>query len=223
MITLKRGSRGNDVKTLQTKLNLAVDGIFGVLTEEAVKEFQQVHNLAVDGIVGPRTWAAVMSTTTTTSVGDGVYPITGKPTTRRYIDEIIIHYSATPLGENYTVEQIKQAHLARGFNNIGYHWYIDLNGKIWKGRDENISGAHCTGHNTRSIGICYCGGCPSRKSRKDWMNVGLDTRTPAQKAALIKIVSEEKRKYPKATVHGHREFANKPCPGFDANKEYKNL
>ena len=60
---LARGTRGAPVEDLQTRLNtdgaqppLAVDGIFGPLTQGAVREFQGRHGLAVDGIVGLRTW-----------------------------------------------------------------------------------------------------------------------------------------------------------------------
>lgn len=55
MTTLKRGSRGEEVKTLQGKLNLIADGIFGPITEEAVKAFQKANGLTADGIVGPKT------------------------------------------------------------------------------------------------------------------------------------------------------------------------
>ncbi|MGD1712148.1 peptidoglycan-binding domain-containing protein [Dapis sp. BLCC M172] len=60
--TLYFGSTGEDVKYLQRRLNgirsasLVVDGIFGVATEEAVKNFQKSSGLTVDGIVGPQTW-----------------------------------------------------------------------------------------------------------------------------------------------------------------------
>lgn len=57
MTTLKRGSCGAEVKTLQGKLNLMADGIFGPLTEEAVKEFQKRKGLKADGVVGAQTWA----------------------------------------------------------------------------------------------------------------------------------------------------------------------
>ena len=50
-----------------------------------------------------------------------------------------------------------------------------------------------------------------------------DTRTDAQRIGLAKIVAELKRRYPNATVHGHREFAAKACPCFDAKAEYSNL
>lgn len=52
---LKVGSKGQNVKTLQTKLGLFSDGIFGNITLEAVKNFQTLKNLLVDGIAGPNT------------------------------------------------------------------------------------------------------------------------------------------------------------------------
>lgn len=67
---LKRGSKGNDVKTLQTMLgNLDVDGIFGRKTEAAVKAFQAAKGLKVDGIVGAKTWAALTGETPAPAVG----------------------------------------------------------------------------------------------------------------------------------------------------------
>lgn len=58
--TLRKGSKGQDVKELQRLLGgLAVDGDFGPKTEAAAKAFQSANGLAVDGIVGPKTWAAL--------------------------------------------------------------------------------------------------------------------------------------------------------------------
>ena len=48
MKTLRKGYRGSEVKTLQGYLNLIQDGIFGVLTEESVKEFQSSRGLTAD-------------------------------------------------------------------------------------------------------------------------------------------------------------------------------
>lgn len=175
------------------------DGIFGPLTEEAVKEFQKRAGLTVDGVVGAKTWAAL-----------GCVSVAGK----RVITAIILHCTATPEGEDYTVEQIRQMHLARGFSDIGYHYVIDRAGNVHPGRSELIAGAHCTGHNTRSIGVCYVGGCPARTT-PGWKTKYKDTRTPAQKIALARLVKELCRRYPGATVHGHNEFANKACPSFN--------
>lgn len=135
----------------------------------------------------------------------------------RIINEIIIHCSATPEGKDYTVEQIKQWHKQRGFSDIGYHYVIYRDGSIHSGRPIERIGAHCLKHNAHSIGVCYIGGvAKDGKTPKD-------TRTDAQKESLIKLIKELKVKYPKATVHGHREYANKACPCFDAKSEYKNL
>lgn len=132
----------------------------------------------------------------------------------RTIKEIIVHCSATPEGKDYTVDQIRQWHLARGFNDIGYHFVIYRDGSIHKGRPIEKAGAHCLNHNRFSIGICYIGGCAADgKAPKD-------TRTPEQKEALIKLIMDLLCDYPKATIHGHREFANKACPSFDVQKEY---
>lgn len=202
MTILKKYSRGEDVRKLQAKLSLAVDGIFGPVTEEAVKSFQQAHKLKVDGIVGPRTWAAL-----------GVLI----PKVTRKINEIIVHCSATAEGKDFTVENIRQWHLQRNFNDIGYHYVVYRDGTIHPGRSEGVVGAHCTGHNSYSIGVCYIGGCAvDGKTPKD-------TRTPAQKNALAELLKELKKKYPLARIHGHRDYANKACPSFDATKEYSSL
>ena len=203
METIKLGSRGESVKELQRKLNLAVDGIFGKITDEAVRAFQTAHNLKCDGIVGAKTWAALGAS--------------GSVQNRRKITEIIVHCSATAEGKDFTVADIRRWHLQRGFNDIGYHWVIYRDGSVHSGRDESIIGAHCTGHNSNSIGVCYIGGCASDgKTPKD-------TRTEAQKIALLKLLKELRGRYPSAVIRSHKNFANKACPSFDATKEYKTL
>lgn len=200
MATLKLGSRGTDVITLQKKLNLQADGIFGPLTQEAVKEFQQANGLTPDGIVGAKTWDKL-----------------GCSTNKRNIKEIIVHCSATPEGKDFTVSDIKRWHLQRGFSDIGYHYVIYRDGSAHTGRSEAVSGAHCTGHNTISIGVCYIGGMDSSNKNPK------DTRTQQQKDTLQRLLRELKRKYPKAKIHSHKDFANKACPSFDATKEYTSI
>lgn len=135
----------------------------------------------------------------------------------RIINKLIVHCSATREGMNISRDTIRDWHLARGFNDIGYHFYIDLDGNIHKGRDIAKIGAHSKGQNRSSIGICYCGGVESDgKTPKD-------TRNEAQKEALLCVLRTMKAMYPDAVIHSHRDFANKACPSFDATTEYKNL
>ena len=135
----------------------------------------------------------------------------------REINKIIVHCSATREGENYEVAEIRKWHLARGFSDIGYHFYIDLYGEIHKGRDISKIGAHCKGHNRNSIGICYCGGVEADgKTPKD-------TRYDCQKESLTAVLRTLKAMYPNAVIHSHNDFANKACPSFDATTEYEHL
>lgn len=131
----------------------------------------------------------------------------------RQIEEIIIHCSATPEGRNVTVKDIDAWHRQRGFQCIGYHYVIYLDGSVHEGRKEELIGAHCSGHNGKSIGVCYIGGLDRNGKPKD-------TRTEEQRKALVRLISTLRTRYPRATVHGHNEFANKACPCFDVRKEY---
>jgi len=132
----------------------------------------------------------------------------------RDINEIIIHCSATTEGREVSVADINYWHKQRGFNSIGYHFVIYLDGSVHTGRPIEQIGAHCLSHNNHSIGICYVGGLTKDgKSPKD-------TRTEAQKTALVKLVADLRASFPKAGVHGHCEYAAKACPCFDVKKEF---
>ena len=201
MTLYKRGSRGEVVRQIQKALHLYPDGIFGALTEERVKLFQADNGLKVDGIVGAATLAKLMPFRLVKS--------------RRMINEIIIHCTATPEGRECSVDEIRRWHRQRGFSDIGYHYVVHLDGSVETGRDVNVSGAHCSGHNANSIGVVYVGGvAKDGKTPKD-------TRTQEQKATLASLLMDLRRLYPRAKIHGHRDFANKACPSFDATKEYR--
>lgn len=150
--------------------------------------------------------------------------------TNRFIDKIIIHCSATKEGKDVTVEQIDKMHRKRGFACIGYHFVIYRDGSIHDGRDISKVGAHTTGYNTGSIGICYVGGLDKNGKIKD-------TRTYQQKDSLYKLVRELMKMYPIKEVKGHRDYSPdtngdgviskyewiKGCPCFEVSdfmKEY---
>ena len=136
----------------------------------------------------------------------------------REIDKIIVHCSATREGQDIPVETIKKWHVeGRGWSDIGYHFYVELDGTIKKGRDIQKIGAHCSGNNRSSIGICYCGGVEADgKTPKD-------TRTESQKESLLSVLKTLKAMFPECSIYSHNEFANKACPSFDASNEYKSI
>ena len=210
MATLyKQGSRGEVVKQIQRALNLYPDGIWGPLTTEAVKQFQREHGLKDDGIAGPATLAKLLPGVAKAALG--------LKRSKRRITEIIVHCTATPEYRDYTVADIRRWHKQQGWSDIGYHYVVYRDGTVHEGRDVDISGAHCTGHNANSIGVVYVGGVASDgKTPKD-------TRTDLQKTALLSLLLNLRRMYPKAEIHGHRDFANKACPSFDATKEYREV
>lgn len=131
---------------------------------------------------------------------------------------IVIHYSATPVESDFSAADIDAMHIRRGFREIGYHKFIRKNGVVEKGRDLSQpgrfeQGAHSLGENDASIGICYEGGVYASD-----VDTGLDTRTAAQKAALVRVIRDMLDRYPGAQVVGHRDMpgAATQCPGFDA-------
>jgi N-acetylmuramoyl-L-alanine amidase len=132
------------------------------------------------------------------------------------IKQLIIHCSASLNGVHHSAAEIDAWHKARGFQrrpedirqhepglpHIGYHYVIYVNGALTNGRHELEIGAHCQGHNKGSVGVCL---------------IGTDKFTPAQWSALRGFVQSFRKRHPEATIHGHREYAAKSCPGFDVH------
>lgn len=135
----------------------------------------------------------------------------------RKITEIIVHCADTPEGRDDKAADIERWHKAQGYNDIGYHYVVDIDGTIEPGRDLECVGAHCKGHNAQSVGVCYIGGRDGEKVKSK------DTRTPEQKASLLLLLKFLRAKYPEAKIYGHRDFAQKACPCFDAKTEYAEI
>ena len=134
----------------------------------------------------------------------------------RTINSIIIHCTATKPLAHINVNDVRRWHRERGFSDIGYHYLILVDGTVETGRPLSAIGAHCKGHNAHSIGICYVGGLNDKGKPAD-------TRTPAQCEAMRTLLTSLKHRFPDATIHGHRNFAAKACPCFDATAEYAYL
>lgn len=134
----------------------------------------------------------------------------------RLINEIIIHTFATKedwmLGRPFAekVAEVKKWHLARRFNDIGYHYLISREGEIIKGREDAIAGAHVKGHNANSIGISLEGGYGHFRT-DDF----LDVYTVKQGTALVQLLDTLETTYGKLPINPHNKYANKECPAFD--------
>lgn len=105
-----------------------------------------------------------------------------------------------------------------GWKMPGYHFIVMPDGEIVSLLPiEQVSNG-VAGFNSALINIAYLGGVDAK-------NFPQDTRTPQQKASLLKLLKELKQKFPTATIQGHRDFpkVKKACPSFDAKNEYKNV
>jgi N-acetylmuramoyl-L-alanine amidase len=99
---------------------------------------------------------------------------------------------------------IQRAHLARGYNDIGYNYLIDRRGVVWAGRGFGVVGAHTLRHNTGTIGVALMGNYVHLKP------------TRRQRAALRLLVIWLRRRGARITsIRGHREMPGQAteCPG----------
>lgn len=135
----------------------------------------------------------------------------------REINEIIIHCSATPCGRDVSAADIDRWHRQRGWDGIGYHYVVRLDGSLEIGRPLDKVGAHCKGHNAHSIGVVYIGGIDEHGNNAD-------TRTAEQRATLTTLVGFLAHSFSTIrNVCGHHDYAARACPCFDAHEEYKVL
>lgn len=150
------------------------------------------------------------------------------------IDAVVLHCSATREGQDVRMSDIDKWHKERGFACCGYHYVIDLDGKVEVGRPLSMDGAHCNtkgvsgkSYNKHSVGICYVGGLDKDGNAKD-------TRTEAQKKAMRELIDSLMDKYPIIEVIGHRDASPdqngdgqitknewiKLCPCFEVRAEF---
>ncbi len=129
----------------------------------------------------------------------------------RQIDLVIIHCSDSDNINHDDISIIDEWHKARGFDKVGYHYFIKRNGEIQVGREESEIGAHCNGHNKNSIGICLSGKLNFTKEQFESMR------------SLIKSIAQ-KHKLDIIDILPHNAFdKNKTCPNFNVSEQIKGV
>lgn len=146
------------------------------------------------------------------------------------IKAIVIHCSATRPDQKCNAKVIDEWHRKRGWRKIGYHYVINRNGVVEKGREENEVGAHTLGHNRVSLGICLVGGLDYDG------NPSMEYYTAKQFDELAYLLWNERDglmlRYPEAEILGHRDLSPdkngdgviepwewvKDCPCFDVRE-----
>ncbi len=126
---------------------------------------------------------------------------------------ITVHCSATPPELDIGRDDIRQWHLQRGWQDIGYHYVIRRNGAIELGRPTHVQGAHVAGHNKDNLGICLVGGCDNQMQTQD-------NFTLAQRKTLFALISQLQQQYHIDDQHvtAHNQWnANKACPVIHVN------
>lgn len=112
---------------------------------------------------------------------------------------IVLHHAAA---HTCTAQQIDNWHKGNGWSGIGYHFFIRKDGSIYRGRPEWAVGAHASGRNSDTIGVCVEGNYEEEK-----------TMPQTQKNSVKEILRYLKGKYPKAELKGHRDVGATGCPG----------
>ena len=126
------------------------------------------------------------------------YRWNGKLSVRSSTKYIIVHHAAA---SKASADDIHKIHLGKDWAGIGYHFYVRKDGSVYRGRPIDKTGAHTTGYNSQSVGICFEG------------NFENETMSEVQKKAGQELIFYLKTIYPNAEVKRHRDFNATACPG----------
>lgn len=146
----------------------------------------------------------------------------------RTIKYIAVHCTAG--SQHTTIKELQQEFKRKGWKNPGYHYVVAADGTITQLLDEDKVSNGVKGYNSVLINVAYIGGI-------DAEGKPIDNRTDAQKASLAGLLGVLHKKYPIATIQGHRDFSPdrnhngriepsefiKACPCFDAKAEYQSI
>ena len=126
------------------------------------------------------------------------------------VRRITIHHDAIPAHSLRTqsdaiarLNSVRQSHLKEGWADIGYHYVIDPQGRVWEGRPLTFQGAHVKDNNEHNIGVMCMG------------NFDQQRPTSNQIASLDGFVAVLMRRHriPANRVYTHQEIMATRCPG----------
>ena len=123
---------------------------------------------------------------------------------RKETKRVVLHHSASQIGTTW--QDIHRWHLNNGWAGIGYHYCIHADGSIYRGRPEQMKGAHAYHDNQREansdgIGICLVG------------NFETGAPTEAQLVSTVELIRDIRTRYPGIPVIGHKDVMPTACPG----------
>lgn len=122
----------------------------------------------------------------------------GSMSVRSKTNRIIVHHAAA---KSCGAATIHQWHKNNGWSGIGYHFVVRKNGTIERGRPEKYVGAHASGSNSDSLGVCFEG------------NFESETMNATQKNAGKELVAYLKKRYGISKVQRHKDVGSTDCPG----------
>lgn len=126
------------------------------------------------------------------------YEWAGSLAKRSTINMIVLHHAEA---SSCTAQQIHAWHIANGWSGFGYHFFINKKGEIFRGRPENVIGAHAKGHNSNSIGICFEGAYNKQIMPEEQIKAGQE------------LISYLKKKYNIFSIKKHSDLCETDCPG----------
>lgn len=241
MNTIKKGSRGDDVKLIQRLLNLRDDGLFGSQTELFVKMWQKENGLVPDGVVGPRSWQKIEAEYCVSpfAIYDPLVVHISQQRNRT-IRYIVVHYTAGTKSSPGTAKAIKSIFNSRNasadfavddrdivqFNpdiRNNYTWAVGDNRNFATGGASFYG--RCLNRNSVSVEMCstlLSGWSARYPNHEGWC---VTDRTVKNAQFVVKILMQ-RFNIPLQNVIRHFDVTGKLCPGivgWNNAKIYDNL
>ena len=228
------------VRVLEQNSTLSAEEIEKKLNEVPISQ-SSVENEEVKKLVGEKTVPAYELTSqerlwlseNTPTFGSYRFDVVGTReeliseirNSSRDITEFVVHWTETFKNQNLTAEDIHEWHLDKGYSGIGYHYIIQRDGKLQRGRPLNLIGDHAPefNHNQFSIGIAFVGGfnCSTLTKNPDRF-LSSESFTRSQWTTFTMFCESFYTVFPAGQAWGHSDVSNlNTDPGFDVTKFVK--